>query len=201
MKVVFLTTNLDPFAGWGRYSREVVARLPSLGVRPVVLVERGGRPSAPLPGVETYATLLPYAETLRNPARTGLDVARALPYLRGATLVHCLAEPHLFTAYLMSLMLPGRPLVTTAVGTYAISILDGRLGLRFRHAYRRSRAIPSISRYTGRRLGERMPELQARIEAIPLEMCIRDRYRPSPMWSVRSSPCSAWSWRLCSSAA
>ncbi|MGN6105807.1 MAG: glycosyltransferase family 4 protein [Kofleriaceae bacterium] len=180
MRVAFLTTNLDPYAGWGRYSREIVQRLPSLGISPVVLVERGSPPVA-LDGVEVHPVLHAHRDALRNPAVSVRDLLAARGRIAGCRYVHCLAEPHLFTAFLLAkLSRPARPLLTTAVGTYAASIVEGRWRPLFRRAYRSARTIPAISAYTGERLAEKLPELAPRIHAIPLGVTPPDEDRTFP---------------------
>jgi glycosyltransferase involved in cell wall biosynthesis len=178
MKVAFLTTNLDPFAGWGRHSREIVQRLPRDGIEPVVLVERGSAPVA-LEGVEVHPVLHPHREALRNPLVWLRDAFAARKLVAGCRFVHCLVEPHLATAYLLSRR--SRPLVVTAVGTYALRILDGPWRPVFRRAFLAARAIPAISDYTGVRLAAVVPELTPRIQTVHLGVSpiARARFPPA----------------------
>ncbi len=165
MRVAFLTTNLDPYAGWGRYSLEIVRRLPRLGIEPVVFTERGHAPD-PVPGVEVHPLLHDHTAAMRNPLVSVQDMLAIRRLATGCAYVHCLAEPHLVTASL--LVRRARPLLTTAVGTYAISILNGRWRLLYRRAYLAARVVPAISAYTGRRLAARLPAIADRIRTIPL---------------------------------
>jgi glycosyltransferase involved in cell wall biosynthesis len=168
MKVGFLTTNLDPYAGWGRYSREIVQLLPRFGIEPIVLVERGS-PEVALEGVQVHPVLHPHRDVLGNPLVSVRDAFMARTHVAGCRFVHCLAEPHLGTAFLLSrLSRPIRPLLTTAVGTYAVSILDGPWRLLFRRAYHAARAIPAISAYTGARLAQKLPAVAPKVTTIPL---------------------------------
>ncbi len=178
MKVAFLTTNLDPYAGWGRYSREIVQLLPSSGIAPVVLVERDS-PEVALDGVEVHRVLHPHRDALRNPLVSLADAFAARKLVAGCRFVHCLAEPHLLTAFLLSR--PSRPLLATAVGTYALSILDSPWRRVFQRAYRSARSIPAISAYTGARLAQKLPAVSARITTIPLGVTppSQQRFPPS----------------------
>jgi glycosyltransferase involved in cell wall biosynthesis len=165
MKIAFLTTNLDPYAGWGRYSREIVQRLPSLGIEPIVLVERDSPPVS-LDGVVVHPILHRHRDVLRNPLLSARDALAARALIAGCRYVHCLAEPHLVTALLLAR--PSRPLLTTAVGTYAASVLDGRWRWLFRGAYHAAQKIPAISAYTGARLVEKLPAVAPKIATILL---------------------------------
>jgi glycosyltransferase involved in cell wall biosynthesis len=180
MKVAYLTTNLDPFAGWGRYSLEIVQRLPRMGIEPVVLVERGS-PEVSLAGVAVHAVLHRHKDAMRNPTVWARDGFAARRVIAECAFVHCLAEPHLATANFMCR--GSRRLLTTAVGTYAVTILDGPWRAMFRHAYRAAVAIPAISRYTGERLAHKLPEVAGKIVAIPLGV--------TPLAETRFPPASA----------
>jgi glycosyltransferase involved in cell wall biosynthesis len=165
MKVAFLTTDFIPYTGWGRHSREIVQLLPGFGIEPIVLVERQS-PEVALPGVQVHRILHPYRAALRNPLVSVQDAVAARRLVAGCQLVHCLTEPQLVTGLLLSR--PSRPLVVTAIGTYAVSVLEGRWRHLFRAAYRRARSILSISAYTGARLVAQLPSVAPRITTIPL---------------------------------
>lgn len=165
MKVAFLTTNLDPFAGWGRYSLEIVRRLPRSGIQPIVLVERGS-PEVRLDGVEVHRVLHRHRDAMRNPLVALRDAIAVRKLIADCRFVHCLAEPHLVTASLLRRR--SRPLLATAVGTYAVLVLDGPWRALFRRAYRAARSIPAISAYTGDRLAQKLPDVAPKITPIPL---------------------------------
>jgi glycosyltransferase involved in cell wall biosynthesis len=165
MKVAFLTTSLEPYYGWGRHSKEIVQRLPQLGIEPIVLVERGS-PEIVVDGVQVHHVLHPYRDVLRNPLVSVRDALAARKLVAGCRFVHSLAEPQLVTAFLLSRL--SRPLMVTAVGTYAISVLEGRWRALFRRAYRAARWIPAISAYTGARLAQQLPAVAPKITTIPL---------------------------------
>jgi glycosyltransferase involved in cell wall biosynthesis len=165
MKVAFLTTDFIPYTGWGRHSREIVQRLPRYGIEPVVLVERES-PEVKLDGVQIHRVLHPYRDALKNPLVSLRDAVAARRLVAGCQFVHCLTEPQLVTGLLLSR--PSRPLIVTAVGTYAVSILDGRWRALFRRGYRAARSIPAISRYTGARLVQALPGVAPQITTIPL---------------------------------
>ena len=165
MKVALFTTNLDPGAGWGRHSREIVGRLTSAGIEPIVFTERGTT-VASLPGVRVHPVLDRYQRILRNPALAAADAIAVRALVRDCACVHALVEPHAATAALLARA--ARPLVITAVGTYAVSMLSARRRWVFGPAFRHARWIAAISTYTASRVIELAPSVTPRMEIVPL---------------------------------
>lgn len=165
MKIAFLTSRLESYDGWSRHSREIVTRLPRSGIEPIVLVERDS-PEVELDGVQIHRVLHRYRDVLHNPLLAVRDALAARKLVAGCRFVHSLTEPLALTSFLLSR--PARPLLVTAVGTYAVRVLHGRWRALFRRAYRAARWIPAISAYTGARLVELVPALAPKITTIPL---------------------------------
>jgi len=184
MKVALFTTNLDPHAGWGRHSREIVSRLVDVGIEPIVFTERDTA-ADPLPGIRVHPVLHKYQRTLRNPALAAVDALAVAPLVRGCAVVHALVEPHAATAALLARA--SRPLVITAVGTYAVAMLSARRRWVFRPAFSRATWIASISRYTASRVVELLPAVAPRIEIIPLGVAMPRLPGPPPRAARRTA--------------
>lgn len=146
MKVAFITPELDPGYGWGRYSVDLAQALADQG-QPVVVLTQHTTPPPDAPYAAAIRPVLPAlmprprAFLVRCLLRAPL-VARAV---RDVDLLHVIAEPY---APLAALVAGKRPLVVTAHGTYVPQTSRRRaVGWLYRRAYRRS-TIVAVSRYT-----------------------------------------------------
>ena len=179
MKVVFLTDSLSDLDGVGRYAVRLISALetlrPDLDVH--VLLARKHRPtSLEVPGRWTVEVALPpdyffYMTPLRFTIWRALGTWRTRRALRGAALVHAIKDfPHSLLA-VDAADRAGVPCVATGHGTYTIQpVLSERHRSRALDAYRRFRAMISVSRYTRRKLLEIVPSSvldPARVHVIP----------------------------------
>lgn len=160
-KVAFVTTSLEADNGWGRYSLEIIKRLPAHGIQPVVWMLKSA-PQTELGGHPVLSSLGDGADKL---LKVALDCWRVGRRAIDCEAVHCLAEPLMPVARAMA---GARPFYVTAVGTYALSGLTSRWGGMYRRAYRQAVAVPAISRYTAERLAADLPEVADKLHVIPL---------------------------------
>jgi len=96
-----------------------------------------------------------------------------------ANIVHALIEPLILKALFFSFI--GKKLVITVHGTHAFVLCKSKLGFLYRFALRRAKAIIVASRYTRKRLLETFPELEYKIQIIPLGTHLsisKERLRP-----------------------
>jgi glycosyltransferase involved in cell wall biosynthesis len=176
MKVAFITTNLSQDNGWGRYSYEIIKRMPQHGVEPVVLIMS----SAHCPDfeeVQIYAVLRSFTENLLKPIHLIIDFFTAKKLVRDCKIIHCLAEPFIPLAYLLAKN--GKSLIINAVGTYSVALLKKRWDIFYRQAYLSATFILAISRYTAIRLTNTVPEIADKIRVITLGVSVNEQnYQP-----------------------
>jgi glycosyltransferase involved in cell wall biosynthesis len=165
IKVAYLTTNLSSDNGWGRYSLEIIKRMPHYGIEPVVLTMPVSR-TAPLAPVATHAYLRSFSDGLLKPLRIAFDWFNARAVTRPCTIIHCLAEPLMPVAD----MLAGsrKIFIANAVGTYAVSVLKTRWASLYQKAYQHTTAVFSISHYTAAQVTHNLPQIKNKIKVIPL---------------------------------
>jgi phosphatidyl-myo-inositol dimannoside synthase len=155
VKVCILTDELSVKHGWGRYSVAVIRALLRAGVDARLLTpkERCTEPDlASHPDHHSITSFLwetrsLLSTTVRNWRRVSYQVAEC-------DVVHCITEPYAPVAALAGW---SRPLFITAHGTYAIHPLTQRRdALLLRYAYSRANRVLCVSRFTERRLKERV---------------------------------------------
>ncbi len=72
MKVAYLTTDLARDNGWGRYSCEIIKRLPAQGIDPIVFTMPGAGTEC-LSGIELHPVLSSFSDGLLKPLRLTAD--------------------------------------------------------------------------------------------------------------------------------
>jgi glycosyltransferase involved in cell wall biosynthesis len=137
MKVLYLVNSFDPRAGWGRFALELIPRLVERGVDASILAEIG----SDYPGEKVI---------LKRSWRaiTSSFKVRQLLIKNGFDLIHSLeANPYAITAYLASLGLGKKKIITTT-GAYSIQPLyRTRTRQLLKRTYRDAQRILCISQY------------------------------------------------------
>ena len=164
MKVAYLTTDLSRENGWGRYSYELIKRMPARGIEPVVLVMPAAQ-AGELPECALYPMLCSFSDGLLKPVRIARDWLAAQQTTRSCSLIHCLAEPFMPLAWLLSSR--SRPFAVTVHGTYALSVYRTCWKELYRRAYAASSRILSVSRYTAQQVERLEPGLRKKIHVVP----------------------------------
>lgn len=155
MKVCLLTDELSSKHGWGRYSIAVIRALLRQGVDVRILSPKHLCTEQDLLEHPDHQSITSFLWETRSLLSTTLSNWRSIRRLvEGCDVVHCITEPYSPVAALTA---GGRPLFITAHGTYAVLPLTRRRdALLLRYAYRRARRVLCVSRYTERRLRERV---------------------------------------------
>ena len=160
MKVLILTSSLDPATGggWARYSRELIRHLLRLGVEVEIFVEG------------SQAIVTPYFENARvhnglrvtsnaslmNVFRLIRDYFLIRPYGKDFDIVHALVEHHVFLAALLR-----RPFLVTAHGTYFPRFFRQAIyGFFTQYALRASRGVIFGSEFTEKKVKEAVPMIR-----------------------------------------
>ncbi|MFP5275028.1 glycosyltransferase family 4 protein [Coleofasciculus sp.] len=176
MKVAFITTNLSQDNGWGRYSYEIIKRMPQHGVEPVVLIMSSAK-LIHLENVQIHPFLSSFADGILKPINLAIDFFTARKLVKHCAIIHCLAEPFIPLAYLLATN--GKSLIINAVGTYSVALLKKRWGNFYRQAYLSATFILAISRYTAIRLTNTVPEIADKIRVITLGVSVNEQnYQP-----------------------
>ncbi|MBL8695777.1 MAG: glycosyltransferase family 4 protein [Planctomycetes bacterium] len=166
MRIAVLTDSLADTDGVGRYTirlmRAIEAAAPGTQVE-VALARKHPGLSADVPSHWPIRIALPpdyffYMSALRFHAFLAWSVARVLPMVRRADLVHAIKDyPHCYVG-LVAAQLAGKPCVMTAHGTYAVvPLTDRRHAERARAAYPKFGRILCVSEYTKKRIEELLP--------------------------------------------
>ncbi len=166
LRIAVLTDSLADTDGVGRYTirlmRAIQALRPGTAVE-VALARKHPGLSADVPASWPIRIALPpdyffYVPRLRFLAYLAWSVARVLPMVRRADVVHAIKDyPHCYVG-LLAARLAGKPCVMTAHGTYAVvPLTDRRHAARARAAYPRFGRILCVSDYTRRRIEELLP--------------------------------------------
>ncbi len=159
LRIGFLTGSLGEENGWARLSYEMVRHLSRLGLDCRVAVDERANLSS------LSGDFPPTFKVLPSWPQKGLgwplDIVRRLSAtsrsLEDCHLLHCIMEPYLSVATLVSLW-SGRPLVATAVGTYSVQRLHPVLRWHpFAFWSGRAERVVCISRYTEKRFKETSP--------------------------------------------
>ena len=164
MKVCLLTDELSSKHGWGRYSIAVIRALLRQGVDVRILSPKHLCTEQDLLEHPDHQSITSFLWETRSLLSTTISNWRRVQRLvEGCDVVHCITEPYSPVA---SLAAGSRPLFITAHGTYAVLPLTRRRdALLLRYAYRRAKRVLCVSRYTERRLSERVKT--ARTAVVP----------------------------------
>ena len=164
MKVAYLTTDLARDNGWGRYSREIIKRLPAQGINPIVFTMPSAGTSY-VSGIELHPVLSSFSDGLLKPLRLTADWFSVRSAIKGCALIHCLAEPFMPLAYLLSS--DSRPFAVSLHGTYALSVLKTFWKSLYHQAYKKTSAVLPVSRYTAQRVEEILPFTSTKVRIVP----------------------------------
>ena len=169
MRILYLTSSLSPYDGYGRASRALIEGMCARGHDVVALAPGAAAEEAesrPLKGNATVHPVLgPPREYWQRKSAAIPGAWRVRTFARNADLVHCLVEPYWGVAGWGS---GGRPLVLSVVGTYAIEPFVNRKRAPWGHArsLRRADCVAAISQYSLARLTAHLRPRRA--EVIPL---------------------------------
>ena len=174
LRVLFLTKTLSTGDGWGRYSLETVRQVQKLGVHCRTLTVTPADPDEAR-GLEAKNLLHTFHATRWQGFWRPIDRRRIRRYVEECDLIHCLAEP---LAPVASPYGPAKPLVMSAVGTYAVApLMNGSAeGKRLMEAYRSAAAVVSISHHTQKRVQEYVTPRQTFV--VPLGVDV-ERFLPA----------------------
>jgi len=163
MKIGYLTYDINPQAGWGRYSADLIFGTQKLGAAAVILKELNDG----LPG----EVVLKRGKSLFT---TALKIRK---YLADCDIIHALdSYPYGVMAALANLSLK-KKLVITGVGTYAVEPLASfKTKFLLKWAYQQADKITAISHYTKERIQEKLKHLA--IEVILPGLDFQHFYRP-----------------------
>lgn len=162
MKICLLTDELSYKHGWGRYSIAVIRALLRRGADLRILSPKPLCTEPDLLEYPDHHTLTSFLWETRSLLSTTIYNWRTLSrQVKGCQVVHCVTEPYSPVAALAA---GGRPLFITAHGTYSIYPLTRRRdALLLRYAYRRARKVLCVSRFTERRLRERVNRVATQV--------------------------------------
>ncbi|PIR57617.1 MAG: hypothetical protein COU71_03140 [Parcubacteria group bacterium CG10_big_fil_rev_8_21_14_0_10_38_31] len=155
MKVCFLTHDIDPKSGWGRYSGEIIKGLERRGIEADILVEEkltsGSEKAVLKTNLPKFFGFLHMALKVRRLAKR-------------CEIIHAFdAWPYGVIAALANIGL-SKKLIINGVGTYSVLPLDSRkTRWILSWAYRRADSVPCISNFT-------MEEIKKRINLNTLEV-------------------------------
>lgn len=164
MKVAYLTTDLARDNGWGRYSYEIIKRMPAQGIDPIVFTIRGAD-TEHVAGINRHPILASFSDGLLKPFRLIADWFNVHSAIHGCALIHCLAEPFMPLALL--LCSDKRPFAASLHGTYALSVLKTVWKPFYYQAYRKVSVVLPVSRYTARRITKILPWAEAKVRIVP----------------------------------
>lgn len=184
MKVAFITTNLSQDNGWGRYSYEIIKRMPQHGVEPVVLIMSSAH-CPDLEKIQIHPFLSSFADGILKPINLAIDFFTAKKLVKDCSIIHCLAEPFIPLAYLLAKN--GKSLIINAVGTYSVALLKKRWGNFYQQAYLSATFILAISRYTAMRLTNAVPQIADKIRVIPLGVSVNNQNDKPPSSQFREN--------------
>lgn len=149
MKIVFLTHDMNPKSGWGRYASDLIYGVKNAGHDVIILKEQDdGFEGAPIlkRGFGIFSSALKIKKFVRV-----CDVIHALdgyPYgIIGA----------------MANLGAGKKLVITGVGTYAVAPLYGSSAFLMKWAYKKANKVLTISNYTKREI---LKKIDLKVEII-----------------------------------
>lgn len=143
MKIGFLTYNIDPRMGWGRYASELINGVKSAGHQTVILKEQDD-------GFEG-------ASVLGRKFSAISSAIRSVKHLKDCDVIHALdVYPFGIIAFLVNLFM-NKPLVITAQGTYSIAPFHHRsTSFISKLVLKKAKYIIAISHYTKKKLLEKV---------------------------------------------
>jgi len=155
MKICLLTDELSYKHGWGRYSIAVIRALLRRNADVRILSPQRLCTEMDLLAHPDHHPVSSFLWETRSLLSTTLANWRAVRGLMaGCDVVHCITEPY---APVAALAAGSRPLFITAHGTYSVYPLTRRRdALLLRYAYRRASRVLCVSRFTERRLREKV---------------------------------------------
>ncbi len=177
MKVAYLTTDLARDNGWGRYSYEIITRMPARGIDPIVFT-MPGTGTEYLSGLGVHLVLSSFSDGFLKPFRLMADWLNARSLIKECVLIHCLAEPFMPLALLLSS--GTRPFAVSLHGTYALSVLKTVWKPFYYRAYRKASAVLPVSRYTAQRIIDILPGTEARVRVVPNGVSTETRQETIP---------------------
>jgi len=135
MKICYLTYDLDPKAGWGRFSSDLIYGIKRAGCEVLILKERDD-------GVEGIPILK---------RRLGIisSAARIRKHLKNCDVIHALdGYPYGVMAVLANLGL-GKKLIISGIGSFSVAPLSNwKTTKLLKLAYKKANFIACISHYT-----------------------------------------------------
>ncbi len=155
MKICLLTDELSYKHGWGRYSIAVIRALLRRGADLRLLSPKKLCTESDLLEYPDHHSISSFLWETRSLLSTTAANWRSVSRLvQGCQVVHCITEPYSPVAALTA---GSRPLLITAHGTYSVYPLTRRRdAMLLRYAYRRARGVLCVSRFTERRLREKV---------------------------------------------
>lgn len=143
MKICYLTSNIDPTNGGGRYAADLIRGVKEAGHEVIILKEEN----------DGFAGEM----ILRRGPGLLLSAIKARKYMKNCDIAHALdAYPYGIIALLANVFCR-KKLVITAQGTYAVAPLYNlKTNLLARWAYNSAEGIVAISRYTKSELAKRI---------------------------------------------
>jgi glycosyltransferase involved in cell wall biosynthesis len=155
VKICLITDELSHKHGWGRYSIAVIRALINRGVDLRILSPKALCTEFDLleyPDHHSISSFLWETRSLLSTTLANWKQVRRMA--KGCDVLHCITEPYSPVAAIAT---GNRPLFITAHGTYSIYPLTRyRDALLLRYAYYRARQVLCVSRFTEKRLKERV---------------------------------------------
>ncbi len=160
MKVCLLTDELSYKHGWGRYSIAVIRALLRAGADVRILSPKRLCTEPDLLEHPDHHSISSFLWETRSLLSTTAANWRSVSRLvRDCDVVHCITEPYSPVAALTA---GKRPLLITAHGTYSIYPLTRRRDATLlRYAYRKAKGVLCVSRFTQRRLHEKVDRVSS----------------------------------------
>ncbi len=150
MKIVILTENTNINNGWGRYAHDLIEGIKGEGFDVLVLSEEmeGGN-----------------LAIIRRGYKIFYSVIRVIfsSQVRSASIIHALdVYPFGVIAYISNIFLR-KKLIITAVGTYSVAPLHGRVGWLTKRAFKAAHVVTAISHYTKEQVKQELPNLSIQV--------------------------------------
>lgn len=134
MKICYLTNNVDPKSGWGRFSSDLIFGVKSKGHDVTILKEIDDK----LEGIVS----------LKRGLGIFISAIKARKYIKNCEVVHALdGYPYGIIAALANIGI-NKKLIISGVGTYSVEPLYNLKSGFLKWAYKRASSIVCISRYT-----------------------------------------------------
>lgn len=148
MKILYLTHNIDPKNGWGRYSRDIIYGMKSAGHDIVILKEEDdGWEGVPIIYRDWRIIVSIFKILLR------IDVWRS-------DIIHALdLYPYGIIAWVINIFLRKKMFIT-AVGTYSVAPLHGKWSWFAKKSYMKADKVIAISEYTKEAITNILPQIK-----------------------------------------